>query len=159
MFINKTKKPKVILSVNYNGKVLWKKNFKDTIIEEIKSLYLIKKELFCSINNTIYKIDINNGNIIKKKSFGNTPIKEIIISKNCIFILLYYFEFNKQKYLSNILCIDNNLNIKWYAELEEDDIYTNLIEHKENIIGITWNGWTCILNKNTGRIMRKKFTK
>jgi hypothetical protein len=133
MFIENTKKPKVILSVNNNKKILWKIIFKNTIIEEINSLHIIKGELFCVINKTINKIAINNGNIIKKKSFGNTPIQKIIISKSSIFILLYYFEFNKQKYLSNILCIDNNLDIKWYAELESDDIYTNLVERKGNI--------------------------
>jgi hypothetical protein len=67
---------------------------------------------------------------------------------------LYYYEFNQEKYLSNILCINDNLNIKWYAELpEKDDIYTNLNKTGENIIGNTWNCWECIINKDTGKII------
>jgi hypothetical protein len=84
--INETKKPEVILSAKDNNKILWKTIFENTIIEEIKLFYKIKRELYCVINNVINKININNGNIVKKNTFGNTSIKKIILNKKlCIY--------------------------------------------------------------------------
>ena len=62
---NESKQYDVILSAKYNDKILWKNIFENIIIEEIKGLYKMKNELFCFINNTIQKININNGNILK----------------------------------------------------------------------------------------------
>jgi hypothetical protein len=157
---NETKQYEITLSSKQNNKILWKILFENTIIEEIKGLSKIENELFCFINNSINKIDINSGDILKTKFFGNTPIKKIVVDKNCMHILLYYYEFDQKEYPSNILCINNNLDIKWYAELpDKNDIYTNLNMIEKNIVGYTWNCWECIINKDTGKIIDKKFTK
>ena len=158
--INEKENQKVILSAKDNSKILWKTIFENTIIEEVKSLYKINNKLFCIINNSINKIDINNGKIIKKEYFGNTPIIKIIADEDNLYILLYYYEFDQEKYLSNVLCINNKLEIKWFAELPmKNDIYTNLNEIGNNIIGNTWDCWECIINKNNGKIIEKRFTK
>ncbi|MDR1625787.1 MAG: hypothetical protein LBT33_04535 [Spirochaetia bacterium] len=157
---NETKQYDIVLFAKYNNKILWKIIFENTIIEEIKGLHKIENELFCFINNSIHKIDIDNGSIIKMEHFGNTPIREITVDKYFIYILLSYYEFDSKKYLSNILCIHNNLDIKWHAELfDKDDVYTNFSVLENNIIGYTWNGWTYIINKDTGKITDKKWTK
>ena len=157
---NESKQYDVILSAIHSDKILWKNIFKNIIIEEIKGLYKMKNELFCFINNTIQKININNGNIIKINYLGNTPIEKIIMDKDCFYILLYYYEFDNNTYLSNVLCINKNFYIKWRAELfDKDDIYTNLIKAEKNITGYTWNGWRCIINKDTGKITDKRFIK
>jgi hypothetical protein len=52
------------------------------------------------------------------------------------------------------------LEIRGYAELpEENDAYTNMKETVEDIIGYTWNGWECPIDKINGRITEKIFTK
>ncbi|MDR1239842.1 MAG: hypothetical protein LBK27_06995 [Treponema sp.] len=159
-FTNETKQYDIILSAKYNNKILWKIIFENIIIEEIKGLHKIQNELFCFINNSINKIDINNGNIIKTNCFGNTPIEKIIIDEHDVYILLHYYEFNAKKYLSNILCINNDVEIKWYAELpDKDDIYTDLNTVENNIRGYAWNGFSCIINKDTGKIISSLFVK
>jgi hypothetical protein len=157
---NDTNQYKIVLSAKHNNKILWKNVFENIHTKEIKGLYKIKNELFCFMNNFINKIDIYNGNIIKTSCFGNTPIEKIIVERYYMYILFDYYEFDNKKYVSNILCINNNFDIKWRAELfDKDDAYTFFKIIEKNIIGYTWNGWTCNINKNTGKLIDKKWTK
>jgi hypothetical protein len=160
MVIGETKKYNVVLLSKYKSEILWKIIFENILIEEINGLYKIGDKLFCFINNSIHKIDTNNGNKIKINCFGNTPINKIIVGKKYMYILLYYYGFDNKKYMSNIFCINTDLEIKWYAELfDKEDVYTSLTKTGKNIVGYTWNGWECIINKNDGKILGKRFTK
>jgi len=150
----------IIISSKNKDKIFWKLILRNVLLEEIKGFHKIWNELFIIVNNKIIKIDINTGKKIIEKSFGNTQINKIIIRKEDIYLLLYYYEFDSKKYQSNILCVNNFLKIKWYAELfDKDDIYTNIITKGKNIIGYTWNGWDCTINSDNGKIKNKRFTK
>jgi hypothetical protein len=120
----------------------------------------LSKYLYISQNNFINKLDKSNGQVIKSLCCGNTPIKNIISSGDYFYVLSDYYDFDNSKYLSNIVCIDKLLEIKWYAELpEENDAYSNMKKTAANIVGYTWNGWECTIDKISGSITRKIFTK
>jgi hypothetical protein len=158
--INKNKRYDIKLFTKSDNKILWEIYFKSIVEVKLKGLYGIKNELFCFINGSVNKIDINNGSIIKKNNFGNTSIITFISDNNNMYILLDYYEFDVKKYISNFLCINNNLDIKWHAELlNKEDIYSGLGKTGKDIIGYTWNGWKCTINKDTGKIVDTLFTK
>jgi hypothetical protein len=126
-----------------------------------QNIHIFQNRLFLGLGNKLKEIDITNGTFLGEYIFGNTVIREIISDKNNIYIRYQYHKFDKDIYPSNIVCLNKKLNVVWYAELpESDDIYANQITIENKVIKSgSWNSWYCTINKSTGKIIDKEFTK
>ena len=179
----KENNPKLFLSAKINGTTLWKTNFAILLTKEMDALakhkvnnkiflpkineyvfsslllHEMNNKLYCVINGYIFMLNISDGKIKKIHLLGNTSVENIIFEENKIYALMYYKGFDIKSYCSNILCLYGDLEIKWKAELPKNDVYTYLSIRDNNLIGNTWNCFQCIINKDTGKIMDKIFTK
>jgi hypothetical protein len=62
---------------------------------------------------------------------------------------------------SNVYCLNQELELLWTAELPSPtDVYANaVIDRGISLECASWEGWDCVLDPETGKIIRKAFTK
>jgi hypothetical protein len=75
---------------------------------------------------------------------------------------IYLLFFLRDKKPNNALCIDQSGNIVWQIDesaLLGKTIFANIYEKDGKLFVTTWSGFTCEINKKTGRVISKIFTK
>ena len=160
-----TEETNVKLSCKEEFNVIWTKDFGNQIMpyglgNGYKIIGTIHNFIVCGIGGRLISLS-PEGQIIKDVKISNTAISNILIRKNKIFILCEDYEFDLEKYISNLSCYNDKLENIWYAQLPSPtDIYTETnTSIKKDLIAYTWESWRCFLNMETGKIIRKNFTK
>ena len=141
-----------------NNELLWAKNYKIPFRSNLK---IIENKLVVSNqNNSLYFLDLNNGNQIKVIPTEDTPVKNKFINNislndtHSLFLNTY----------GSLYAIDNrNLRINWFLNLNQSiNLNTsNLFDgtpiiNKGNKVVISSNKFTYILDNITGSILHKK---
>jgi hypothetical protein len=105
------------------------------------------------------KVELATCNVICTKAPLGTSIIQVLPIGLGIVALEDYYKFPRGT--SNLYFLSNDLSLVWSAELpSSDDVYANRVfEVSEGLICASWNGVTCTICPNTGRILKKVFTK
>ena len=89
---------------------------------------------------------------------GKDEIKKILERDGFVYLL---FD-SEDETPNNALCIDQSGNIVWQIDasaLLGKTIFANIFEKEEKLFVTTWSGFTCEINKKTGQVISKIFTK
>jgi hypothetical protein len=127
------------------------------------------------IDNDLCLINRNSNTILKryKPIFKIAEFKRV--KDNCIIIRENTDSYSEKQ--SNIYCLDDNLNLKWFSELptekdtfpntiqwnkklkESDDLRHHTIENENTLTCASWRCFTVSIEYDTGKIIASIFTK
>lgn len=113
------------------------------------------------LGDSIVRINKIDGNIIWKKTFGNTIITTINMpdEEEGIYILYDYYKFNSNLFKSNFRKIDKHGEIIWSFNLSGyDDIVTNFF-FKDNKLKVNSHCLHMIINESNGQVIEKYETR
>ena len=148
-----------LYSLDYNNnKVLWAKNFKIPFRSNIKIFE--DKLILSNQNNQIFYVDKNNGNILKlipteETTVKNKFINNISLDNDSTFFLNTF---------GSLYSIDNKrMQINWFINLnqttnvEPSNLFLgNTLVKVQDIIVVSTNHFTYVIDSNTGTILFKK---
>ncbi|HTK21497.1 MAG TPA: hypothetical protein VL442_18385 [Mucilaginibacter sp.] len=106
----------------------------------------------------------NNENWLhKKRTPLSTNFSEIeVLMDGRILVLEYDYKFQHQN-LSNLYCLDRELEIDWFLPLPhpnfKDDFYVGFTSNGEKIFANTWYCFRVEVETETGSIKNVEFTK
>lgn len=89
---------------------------------------------------------------------GKDEIKKILERDGFVYLL---FD-SEDEIPNNALCVDLSGNIVWQMDasaLLGKTIFANIYENEGKLFVNTWSGFTCEINRKTGQVISKIFTK
>ena len=100
-----------------------------------------------------------SGQVLATHKATGTRIVQILRVGERVVVREDYYQFPKER--SNLYCLDAELQPIWVAELpSHTDAYANAVtDTPDGLVCATWEGVTCTLDVETGRIRSKAFTK
>lgn len=147
---------------------VWRKEFGNPVMPDgawngIRLAEAVGDIPFIAISNKLLRLDLNTGETIWSIDTGNTPVYEIMASKNNDSIIVFngYYGFKDDQNLGNIVALDFDGNTQWRVELpSEDDIFANAPYYEGGILkSSSWQCFNCSINEHDGSITDRIFTK
>ena len=104
-------------------------------------------------------IDARTGITTSTRHAAATKIVQLFPLGENVVIREDYYQFPRNS--SNVYCVDGALNTVWMAELPHPtDVFANSVIQAEGVLRcITWDGYTCDIDVNTGKLLKRSFTK
>ena len=114
-------------------------------------MYELRDQALCAINS--------DGAINHRHNSIGTRIVQLLTAADNVIVLEDYYGFPTR--LSNLYCLNSTLLPLWSAELPAatDGYVAPLEERDGNISCNSWDGWRCTIDRSTGRILQRVFTK
>jgi hypothetical protein len=112
------------------------------------------------LDGRLCKVDAATGQIIALHEPIGTSIVQTIPVASSVVVREDYYEFPRGK--SNVYCLTEDFDLAWSAELPwQNDVYANpVIPTQDGFLSCaSWDGMSCKLHPETGRIIKKVFTK
>lgn len=107
-----------------------------------------------------YKIEKDKLTVHEKELIFDYEIKSVLEKDGTLMILLKVpAKFNYQR---NIFGVSAEGEILWQVEAptkDPVDLYTQITEENEKVMGGSWSGWNCHLDPKTGKIVGRDFEK
>ena len=140
-----------------NNKIIWAKNYKVPFKSNLK---ILENKIFAAnINNNLFILEKNSGNILKKIPTEETLVQNMFInnlsqSKNSILFLNTY---------GSLYSINNNkMNINWFLNLNpsidlnpSNLFYSSQIINNDEFIVVAANKFTYVIDVKTGSTIYK----
>lgn len=118
------------------------------------------KYQFELLDGCLCKIDMVTGlTVARREPIGTSIVQALPVGCNIV-VREDYHEFPRGQ--SNVYCLTENFDLVWSAELPwQSDVYANpVIPTQEGFLSCaSWDGMSCTLHPETGRIIKKIFTK
>jgi len=155
----------VVLECRNSAHVLWNKKFGDLVMPDgawngFKLIVGAQDKVFTAISNRLIEIDMTTGNTKWEVETGNTPIAFLLMSGSQIIVQNGYFNFQHDEG-ANLASYDFQGREKWRCILEGNDAFANSprIDRDGKLFASTWSSYDCEIDKLTGEILARKFTK
>ena len=106
------------------------------------------------------KVGTATGQTIARHEPIGTSIVQALPIGSRVVVREDYYEFPRGQ--SNVYCLTEDFDLAWTAELPwQNDIYANpVIPTQDGFLSCaSWDGMSCTLHPETGRIIKKVFTK
>lgn len=111
------------------------------------------------LDGSLCKIDPSTGRVVARHFPIGTSVVQVLPYARNIIVMENYREFPSGQ--SNVYCLTENFELVWSAELPSAyDVYANSIEATPTGLQCaSWDCCDCTLYPQTGRILKKVFTK
>lgn len=121
------------------------------------------KDVVLGCSNSIYCLNLSNGEIIWKKEFESSLITEISKSGDNEYIYVYFsmFDFSSDFGYGNIAKLSFQGDLLWNIEKPDNkSLYSNPIHCLEgSLVATTSDSHLCFIDEKTGKIEKKVFCK
>jgi hypothetical protein len=110
-------------------------------------------------DKALCKVDVATGRPISRRDAMGTKIVQMLRKDERVVIREDCYEFPTGR--SNVYCLDHDLALIWVAELPmATDVYANpVIDKGETLECASWQGYTCQLDPESGKIVGSLFTR
>ena len=112
------------------------------------------------LDGALCKVDTATGQTTARHDpLGTSIVQTLLVGSNVV-VREDYYEFPRGQ--SNVYCLTENFDLAWSAELPwQNDVYANpVIPTQEGFLSCaSWDGMSCTIHPETGRIIKKVFTK
>lgn len=115
--------------------------------------------LFELQDGCLCKVETATGKAIARQRPIGTSIVQVLPIGSNIVVREDYYQFPRGQ--SNVYCVTEDFEPVWSAELPwQNDVYANpVIATPDGLSCASWDGMSCTLSPETGRILKKVFTK
>ena len=103
--------------------------------------------------------DPHTGAITRRRAAVGTQIVQLLPVGENVVVREDYYEFPRGA--SNVYCVNAQLETIWEAELPHPtDAYANpVVEDASALRCASWDGFTCDIDPQSGRLLKQSFTK
>ena len=110
-------------------------------------------------DGAVDKIDVLTCAVVSRHSPVGTKVVQVLAKGNCLIIREDYYQFPQGS--SNIYCLNQDLELLWEADLPSPtDVYANALIDRGNTLECgSWEGSDCVLDPETGKMIRNVFGK
>ena len=104
-------------------------------------------------------VDAQTGRVLAERPAVGTKVVQLLPLGAGVVVREDYYRYPPG--VSNVYCLDADLCELWRAELPwPTDAYANPVVTRDGVLRVaSWEGWTCDLDPQSGRILGKAFTK
>ena len=111
------------------------------------------------LDGSLCKIEAVTGGVVARHLPVGTSIVQVLANGCNIVVREDYYQFPRGQ--SNVYCMTEDFELVWSAELPyANDVYANPVTiTPEGLHCASWDCMSCTLSPETGRILKKVFTK
>jgi outer membrane protein assembly factor BamB len=111
------------------------------------------------LDGYLCKVETTTGKTIAcQRPIGTSIVQALSVGSNIV-LREDYYQFPRGQ--SNVYCLTKDFELVWSAELPgQDDVYANpIVPTSGGLFCAAWGGMDCTLDRETGRILQKVFTR
>ena len=111
------------------------------------------------LEGILCKTEAATGRVVARHLPIGTSVVQVLANGPNIVVREDYYQFPRGQ--SNVYCLTNDFELVWSAELpSQNDVYANPVKATpEALFCSSWDCMSCTLSPETGRILKKVFTK